>query len=515
MDGHCLAEPASDGRQGTRGESRPSSLAPHPRALVVSSICTAHEMGARIGREAYSYRFVFDAFAPLLGRWGRTIEVTQAESRLDYALWRARQQHLEPVHLSFLPLHLTYLTRRAPNVAFPFWEFPDIPNRTFDNNPRNNWVHVADHLDLIVTASRFTRDAFVRAGVRTPIKVVPVPIAAEYFSTPAWQPGQRTVIESPCYVFPQLEKSAVGPSNPWAPLDIRGLSLRARARFVYKSYIAPRMPARLDKYLTVAARTLSAVRRARADDVRVPYPVCERLDLSGVVYTTILNPFDPRKNWQDLLSAFLLGLAGCDDATLVVKLAVPPRLAATALNGMIAHYQDLGLSHRCRLVFVTSYLSEPQMVELAQASTYYVNAARAEGSCLPLQHFLAAGRPGIAPGHTALADYFNADLGFVVASDWEPAVWPHDPEKRISTRWHRLVWQSLHDAFQASYQVAKNNRSRYQRLAEQGKERMAEFAGEERVWPRLAAALNAVADNWNWEANTARGQARLPWRQAS
>src|SRR5207237_7148244 len=89
-------------------------------------------------------------------------------------------------------------------------------------------------------------------------------------------------------------------------------------------------------------------------------------------------------------------------ATLVGKLAVPPRLAATALNGMIAHYQDLGLSHRCRLVFVTSYLSEPQMVELAQASTYYVNAARAEGSCLPLQHFLAAGRPGIAPGHTAL-----------------------------------------------------------------------------------------------------------------
>ena len=167
-------------------------------------------MGQRIGREAYSYRFVFDAFAPLLGRWGRTIEVTQAESRLDYALWRARQQHLEPVHLSFLPLHLTYLTHRAPNVAFPFWEFPDLPNRAFDNNPRNNWVHVADHLDLIVTASRFTRDAFVRAGVRTPIKVVPVPIAAEYFSTPAWQPGQRTVIESPCYVFPQLEKSTVG-----------------------------------------------------------------------------------------------------------------------------------------------------------------------------------------------------------------------------------------------------------------------------------------------------------------
>src|SRR5271165_3301131 len=97
------------------------------RAVMVSSAYSDAEMGHQIGREAYSYRFVYKAFAPLLERWGQTSEITRPESRLDFTLMQARQNRLDPVHLSFLPLHLTYLTGQAPNVAFPFWEFPDIP----------------------------------------------------------------------------------------------------------------------------------------------------------------------------------------------------------------------------------------------------------------------------------------------------------------------------------------------------------------------------------------------------
>ena len=52
------------------------------RALVVSSVFTETEMAAKLGREAYSYRFVYRAFEPLLRRWGPTIEITRPESRL-------------------------------------------------------------------------------------------------------------------------------------------------------------------------------------------------------------------------------------------------------------------------------------------------------------------------------------------------------------------------------------------------------------------------------------------------
>jgi glycosyltransferase involved in cell wall biosynthesis len=494
MDGHCLRETTNARRLASKPFAETAGTPETPRALVVSSVYAPGEMSQRIGREAYSYRFVFDAFAPLLRRWGSVSEVTQAESRLDYALWRERRQGLAPLHLSFLPLHMTYLSRRAPNVAFPFWEFPDIPNQAFDNNLRNNWVHIADQLDLILTACTFTRDAFLRAGVKTPVRVVPVPIPQDYFAVPAWAGDQRRVIDSPCYVFPQPAGPVPAEGNPWLPTKFSGLSLKGRTRFIYKSYIAPRLPPRLDKCVLAVARSARDLLKARMEEVHIPFPRSPQLELSGVVYTSILNPFDPRKNWEDLLSAFLLALGDHEDATLVVKLVVPPQLAAAMVNAILHHYHRLGIPHRCKLAFLTGYLSETQMVELARGSTFYVNSARAEGSCLPLQSFLAAGRPGLAPAHTALADYFSQELGFVVDSHPEPACWPHDPHKKITTRWQRLVWQSLHDQFRTSYEVARHDRKLYHAMARRGAEHMADYASAERVWPKLAVALDAVAE---------------------
>src|SRR5688572_18640757 len=104
---------------------------PGNRAVVVSSAFREADTVRQLGREAYSYRFVYRAFAPLLDRWGLTREVDSPATRLDWALDQARRQGLAPLHLSFLPLHMLYPTAQAPNVAFPFWEFPDIPDTGF------------------------------------------------------------------------------------------------------------------------------------------------------------------------------------------------------------------------------------------------------------------------------------------------------------------------------------------------------------------------------------------------
>src|SRR5262245_498574 len=141
------------GLVGARRPGEPALTDPRdatvPRALVVSTSFSESEALANLGRATYSYRFVHRAFAPLLARWGPTAVVDRAASRLDHALWQMRRQGREPVHLSFLPLHLVYLSAHAPNVAFPFWEFPDLPNTDFANNPRNNWVRIAERLSLI------------------------------------------------------------------------------------------------------------------------------------------------------------------------------------------------------------------------------------------------------------------------------------------------------------------------------------------------------------------------------
>jgi glycosyltransferase involved in cell wall biosynthesis len=460
--------------------------------LLVTSMYTEGDLIRRLGRDAYSYRYVYRAFMPLLDRWGRNREVSGSLARIEQARVEARRQKHTPIHLSFLPLHLMDVVPEVPNIAVPAWEFPDIPAIDLDNDPRHNWARMADRVELIITHTQFSRAAFLRAGVQTPVHVVPVPTRPDYFAVPDWRPGQHVVLDCPCYVFPQ-PATLPRPPRSWASTETGHLPARRGLRELYKKCVRA-MPERLGNAMHRAARAVraalwSARQALRETDVRRLYPPRPNLELFGVVYTALFNPFDSRKNWQDLLSGYLLALKDREDATLVVKLVVSADWEAAALADMFAFYRGTGLNHRCKLAFVTTYLSEEQLVELTRASTYYLNTSRAEGSCLPLQNFMAAGRPGLAPAHTGMADSIDAQCGYTLASHPEPAGWPQEVGGGYRTTWHRLVWQSLHDQLRASYEAAKDNPARYRVMAARARQRMRQLVSPESVWPRLAAAL--------------------------
>ena len=50
---------------------------------------------------------------------------------------------------------------------------------------------------------------------------------------------------------------------------------------------------------------------------------------------------------------------------------------------------------------------------------------------MPLMEFMSAGRPVIAPRHTAMADYIDESSAFIVASSPEHNVWPDDPRHHL------------------------------------------------------------------------------------
>jgi hypothetical protein len=463
------------------------------RSLLVTSMYSEGDLARRLGRDAYSYRYVFRAFAPLLERWAPAADISGPAEQLKAAFTQARDEGRDPVHLSFLPLHLMTRVAGVPNVGVPAWEFPDIPREDVAGEPGANWARAADELDLVITHTNYSRDAFLRAGVRTPVHVVPVPIRPEYFDIPERRPAGRVVLDVPCYVFPQ-PADLPRPPRRWVAANTGHLPSRPGLRQLCKGAVTA-LPGGVGRGLLRCARAardgLWAARQTlREKDVRLLYPPQPRLELSGVVYTTILNPCDKRKNWSDLLSGFLLALRDCEDAQLVVKLVVSPDWEADALAEVLAGYRDVGISHRCRLAFVTAYLSEEQLLQLTAASTYYLNTSHAEGSCLPLQGFLAAGRPAVAPANTGMADSLDTRDGFVVESHPEPARSPLDPEGGLTTRWHRLVWQSLFDQLRASHDAARAGGARYVSLAAAGRQRMRELASRDAVWPLLAAALD-------------------------
>ena len=454
------------------------------RALFTTSSFRAAEISRRCGDDCYSYYFVYRAFAPLLARCGEVREISHAETELEPAIGAALDDGLAAAHLSFLPLQHVPIANRVPNIAFPFWEYPDIPDYDVAGNPRNDWPRVAKKLNLILTACEFTRGAFLRAGVGVPIHVIPVPVSEAYFRVPDWREEERVVLECPCFLLPQqLDGSE----------RAKRTSTAARARAVYQHRIRPRLPGLVDRLVSRAGRELLGRGEPRPfDPYPIPYSPSDRLELSGTVYTSIFNPFDQRKNWQDLLGSFLSALGDRDDASLVLKLAVSKTMAGEGLHNVLSYYQRLRLRHRAKLAVISAYLSDEQMVELARASTFYLNTSRAEGACLPVQDFLAAGRPAVAPAHTAMAEYIDERLAFVVPSQSEPTHWSWDPDRRPTTRWHRVERPALERRIRESYEMAHRDPSRYREMARAARARMRDFASSESVWPRLDQALRVV-----------------------
>jgi hypothetical protein len=459
------------------------------RAILLTSYQTGATRGKNLGAPGYSYDLVAQLFVPVLARWGEVIPVARHGDAVEAAAREARQHGLNPVHVSFVACQDMVFARSAPNVIVPAWEFPDVPDEAFDGNPQNNWVATANRCDLVLVGGEFTVESFTRAGITTPIRIVPVPTPQEYFHLPRWSLDTITRINCPAYVFPNPDVPAHrlwdAAESDGGPVTVTGEkrgwlgSLRRAWRENYESYLPP--------LLTQTIHVLGE--HLGADRWRSYERSCRRkgLELSGVVYTSIFSPRDGRKNWQDLLSGFVSALHDRADATLLVKLITKERLM---VEQVLEFYRAVGLSHRCRVIFITDYLSDEQMLALVRASTYYLTTTRAEGNCLPLMNYLAAGRPGIAPCHTAISDYFGDDIGLTLPWHPEPAIWPQDNRGRIKTTWARLEWTALVERLRSSYFLALHDRSAYESRADMGQQRMRERASVESVWRQLGAALN-------------------------
>jgi len=491
-------------------DSTPAATAPEPpcradRRLLVNTIFRGSDVSTNIGIAAYSYYFVYRAYQPLLAKYAKITEIPRPESQIDFALRKATLDGLEGIFLTFLPLQNVYLSTLGPVVAYPFWEFPDIPSENFENNPRNNWVRIAKRLSLIFTACEFTKQAFRRAGIQTPIQVLPVPVQERYFQLPVWDP--KAVVTVGCTYWPLEDNQATAapppppddadpPPPPPPPPRFRHLVKRGlqALRATYKQRIKPWVPRRIAVVITHLVHAVAPPPALPAPAVApAGHGPPTNLQLSGAVYTSIFNPFDRRKNWTDMLSAFLLALGPREDATLVLKLVVPREHEHAGVQEVANYYRGLDIRHKCRVVLIATYLTDEQMMALCWGSAFYLNASKAEGACLPLQDFLAAGRPGLAPRHTAMADYFDAGVGFVVEAQPEPTFWPHDPRHAIRTTWYRIDWQSLHDQIRDSYRLLyQNDGEEYREMALRARARMEEYASLAAVWPRLVTALNAL-----------------------
>jgi glycosyltransferase involved in cell wall biosynthesis len=213
------------------------------------------------------------------------------------------------------------------------------------------------------------------------------------------------------------------------------------------------------------------------------------LAVAGTVYAAVLSPQDGRKNWTDLLSGFVWALRDHAEATLIVK------MPAKDAHGFHEHF-DAWLTQlapfHCRVIGLYGFLDDGEYEGLVAAADYYVNTSSAEGLCLPVMEFLSAGRPALAPAHSAMADYVSPENSYVLASSLEHNVWPHDPRELYTTMRHRLNWRSLVEAYGASFARATSAPEDYAAMAQRAKATMAAFCAADVVREKLAAALAGI-----------------------
>jgi glycosyltransferase involved in cell wall biosynthesis len=210
------------------------------------------------------------------------------------------------------------------------------------------------------------------------------------------------------------------------------------------------------------------------------------LHLDGIVFTAVLSPKDGRKNWQDILSAFVFAFKTTPDATLVFK------MIGTDPGYWWWEFHDAASrlpAFTCRVVVLHGYLDDENYGKLITATHFVTNASLAEGQCLPLVEFMSASRPAIAPDHTAMSDYITPQNAFVVESDIEYCAWPHDPRNLLRTTRYRIHWPSLRDAFTQAYEVAKTDPDAYAAMGNAAAATMQTYCGDKSTIASLQQIL--------------------------
>ena len=415
--------------------------------IIIHSETNQHTIAQNLGRSEYSYYFVLKEYRPVLERLGRVVEVSDPQAEVDALYLDCLSRGEDCVFLSFSPPHRTPVHFACPTLAVFAWEFSTIPNEPFAGEPRNDWRTVLRASGAAITHSSYTVNAVREAmGADYPIIAVPAPVWDRFAARGA-----------------QLQRQ---PKARQVRLKIKGLLADSRQ-------------------LDLRAFGPVHLRAGKGIDFQAPARE-QTLVLDGVIYTSVFNPGDGRKNWEDMLSAFCVTFREVEDATLVLKLTHHD--AEEALTDILHHLYK-NQPYRCRIVLIYGYLADADYERLVQATSYVVNTSYGEGQCLPLMEFMSCGKPAVAPRTTAMIDYLDADNAFLIDSTDELTAWPHDPRKAFRTLRYITNWASLCTAYQTSYAVAMDDPQRYARMSAHAVTSLQNFCSQTTAEQRLKEFL--------------------------
>jgi glycosyltransferase involved in cell wall biosynthesis len=430
--------------------------------ILIYSTYNANNVRQNLGKSEYSYYFVLREFRAVLEELGVVVEVHDPMQEVDVIYRNCVAQGVACVFLPFMPPNKVPIGLSCPTVPVFAWEYETIPNEGFSDKPRNDWRSVLTLLGSAITHSSYT-EKVVKAslGHQFPIISAPSPLWERLFG---------------------LFKPSAEPFLTEVVVHVDGMVVDSRTTD-------------LTPYSKAAERAIAPV--------PLPLPPERQegmveLTLSGVVYTSVFNPGDGRKNWKNMIGAFCTAFADVEDATLLLKLSHHD--IRELLPQMLVCMHKAG-DFLCRVVLVNGYLREDEYQRMVDATSYAVNTSHGEGQCLPLMEYMSCGKPAIAPRHTAMLDSIDESCAFVIDSSFVIGTWPHDMRQAFRTLRKRIHYGSLIDAYRASYHVAKNEPETYKNMARSAVGSLRRYCSREEIKPRMSQFIRAVISRDPNQAN--------------
>ena len=516
--------------------------------FLIYSEVTAATIATSLGLPEYSYYFVLRDFLPVLRQLGEVVVVDDPQLEVDRHHAAAVEKGERCLFLSFSPPHKTTLGLSCPTLPVFAWEFESIPNEPWLDEAHQDWSHVLRSCGSAITHSAMTVEAVRRElGEEFPIVAIPspvwdkfadqrgcmVPAAASHsirmsagivldthdVALEPFMPGLDAVAKAVATARATLK------GNEAAPAKAKALSeavtpesrLQITRRYIGAWYLqvlrglAPWLPERWPSSVTAPSVPLPAEPepeqasagphmepRNQVEPSTLPeqgvqprfpgwVPGTCSFELTGVVFTALFNPYDGRKNWIDMLTAFCAAFRDEADATLVFKLGHHDYQAA--LSSMLMCIARLP-RFKCRVLMVHGYLEKSEFDSLIAASAFVVNASHGEGQCLPLMELMSCGKPAIAPRNSAMLDYIDEEVAFVVDGWLDATAWPHDPRLAYRTGRQQIDWSSLVEQYRAAYRCYKEDPDRYRRMSAAAIQRMHDHCSQAVAKARLQQFLN-------------------------
>lgn len=468
--------------------------------ILISSKITQSNIHASLGKAEYSYFFLLKEFMPALERIAEVISVESAE-QVDSLYQHYREAGHQVVFISVSPPQQTPVGLACPTICLFAWEFDNVPDEPWEGEPRNDWRYVLRDIAGAIACSRESANAVRKAmGNDYAVTAIPAPVWPRFqdlMPERGWLPCQpNRSIEFTGHVIdsPLLGLSADGlvqhmprPVIPLLTDAPKAETCRVRrTRAIYQAWREA-----ISNRPSALARRVKPVAPPQSQQGAQPLHAC-RIELSGVVFTTVLNPRDGRKNWIDIITAFCWAFADTADATLILKMTHHDlehyRIPLLTLLSRLAPF-------KCRVLVLHGFLDDQQYRQLIEISDFYVNASTCEGLCLPLMEFLASGKPALAPRHTAMLDYIDEQMAYVVKTTVEPSCWAHDPCGIFRTRKYRLNWQSLMEGYLHCHRIANDDVESYQRMSKHAWQQLRDFSDTPVVAGQLQDFFNRLTSS--------------------